>query len=1288
VATHILRLSVSSAELGRYQAEISLHQGDCEIQRASTEFSFELPVGDRELFRWYWEDFLDYPRPPRDAVAARAVERLSAVGAELFHLVFGAAGAQELWPGLVPHLAQSRIEIVAAAASGCAALPWELLRDPASGIALATDSLSFVRRPALEASAFPSATPDGGPLRVLLVASPPPLVPRLPFRSTAPWLVQQLSSNTRHPVVLDLLRPPTFAQLHNVLLEAEAVGQPYHILQIDSCGLLANVEDDGLPAALGEDRSPHLCTQVLPGSHGYLVFSNPATEGSLQLVEGRSLGALMAEARVPALVLNAARASGSSFAGSPGDALTGDSQSEVFDSVADTAMREGVKGVLHVPYNFDPAATADLLLKTYSWLGQGLPLGQAVNQQRKLLRKQGRRQTSLSQVEMQDWPAPVVYETVPQRLVKGEPVAAAAGGGKRADSTPWLYANAALQPVGSCLGRHETILAMDTAWHTHSIILLQGGAGAGKSAIAAEFARWCKKTGTIEGPVLYTSFERYQPLATLLDQLAGVFWEALDKAGYRWETLSSEDRMDVALHVLHRVPVLWIWDSVERISGYPDPATPRWSAKRREDLMEFLQHAEATPAKFVLLSRQDEESWLEDLSKQIHLPPLDMRERLQLARQVVESQGYKSQQVEDWLPLLEYTQGNPLALQCLAAYVASEELKTPGQVRDLVAQVRLLELPTEDAVNDGLSEPLRATLEYVVKKAFRKGERRLLALLHLFRETVSQAAFLELGAAEWPSAGSQPPGENAVPALMEIFGPRLLERAATHGLLVSHGNGLYCIQPASVSLLEKLFKKYYPDAQEGKRLSSLKKAPSKKNADQDAARRQTEEAGVEGPSPGLAPPEDEDDTAPAARTSMDQVSLSSLSGWAHKKDPGRDAQRAFALLFHKLAEGWTREIEAGNSGVAADLDAFEANLLFAAELARENEWWDLVAGPVKGLASLYQSTGRIARLNDLVKWIQPHCTEKGTGAAVPGRELFWRALTGIAAQLARTRDRLHSAAALQELCARWDREQAAAYLSADPATLQENERLAVDTLSDSLYRLSEILRRQGFQSSQVEEEAVTLRQQLNETKTAAAWSREIGQHYVEILAIRDLVSAERWLRRSLELTAPEARAARAECLALLGRVAWERFNEARQANQPERDLIRHLASARKYYQRALVQDTPDDHASLSRHNQELGHVCYALGDLDRALPYYRDCIRHAEAAGHTAQAAHARFDLAIALRDSNRLEMARRYALEALRDFQNLGEAEVRMMERAERLVTLIERKTPSIIEESSSAVR
>jgi hypothetical protein len=85
-----------------------------------------------------------------------------------------------------------------------------------------------------------------------------------------------------------------------------------------------------------------------------------------------------------------------------------------------------------------------------------------------------------------------------------------------------------------------------------------------------------------------------------------------------------------------------------------------------------------------------------------------------------------------------------------------------------------------------------------------------------------------------------------------------------------------------------------------------------------------------------------------------------------------------------------------------------------------------------------------------------------------------------------------------------------------------------------------------------------------------------------------------------------------------------------------------------------------------------------MGDLDRALPYYRECIRHAELEGSKIRAAHARFDLAIALRDSGRLEMARRYAMEAARDFESLGDAETGMVDRSRRLVELIERNVPN----------
>jgi len=42
-------------------------------------------------------------------------------------------------------------------------------------------------------------------------------------------------------------------------------------------------------------------------------------------------------------------------------------------------------------------------------------------------------------------------------------------------------------------------------------VLLHAYAGSGKTATAAEFARWYATTGGIRGPVLFTSFEQHQP---------------------------------------------------------------------------------------------------------------------------------------------------------------------------------------------------------------------------------------------------------------------------------------------------------------------------------------------------------------------------------------------------------------------------------------------------------------------------------------------------------------------------------------------------------------------------------------------------------------------------------------------------------------------------------------------------------------------------------------------------------------------------------------------------------
>jgi hypothetical protein len=134
-------------------------------------------------------------------------------------------------------------------------------------------------------------------------------------------------------------------------------------------------------------------------------------------------------------------------------------------------------------------------------------------------------------------------------------------------------------PDAGFWGRDETLLALDRAFDRDRVVLLHAYAGSGKTTTAAEFARWYARTGGVDGPVLWSSFEHHLPLARLLDRFGQVFCPALERAGIHWLAIVDEaQRRAVALQVLAQVPVLWVWDNVERWPA-SRPAPPRPGAR-------------------------------------------------------------------------------------------------------------------------------------------------------------------------------------------------------------------------------------------------------------------------------------------------------------------------------------------------------------------------------------------------------------------------------------------------------------------------------------------------------------------------------------------------------------------------------------------------------------------------------------------------------------------------------------------------------------------------------------
>ena len=787
--------------------EVAL-EGDGARRTAVSSFAFSLTPQDDEDLRWYLEDFLQYPQEPAPAIARRIEGRMTEVGAELFKAVFQAnEEARDVWGRVRERLPETRIEIITGVAEA-STIPWELLREPRRDAALALTAHSFVRAQPNPALAPQLPARKKGKIRILLVICRPRAEKDVPFRSVANHLIRGLSEANREAYDLDVLRPPTFEQLGKVLRQAHRDGDPYHVVHFDGHGMYREIKEPGaLGALLG-----HLTSIVLAGprtgKHGYLWFENPALDGNGELVDGTSLGQLLAATGVPVLVLNACRSAHTEPAEKPDTADDPHSQVRAFGSLAQEVMDAGVAGVVAMRYNVYVITAALLVTELYASLGRGGSLGEAVTLARKNLADNPLREVVYAPLPLQDWMVPVVYEAAPLKLF---PKAKDGGGlkihveaGATAAASGGLDPDLPPPPDAGFYGRDETLLALDRAFDRDSIVLLHAYAGSGKTTTAAEFARWYSLTGGVEGPVLFTTFERYLPLPRVLDRIGQVFGPALEDAGVHWLALDDPTRRQVALQVLAQAPVLWIWDNVEPVAGFPAGTESAWSAEEQEELLDFLRALRGTKAKVLLTSRRDERSWLGELPTRIAVPPMPMTESLQLVRALAAKHRRRLTDIEDWRPLLAFAQGNPLTLTVVAGEALRQKLKIKEQIEAFVARLRSGEAAFPDETGEGRSRSLGASLAYGFEQAFNEEERKKLALLHLFQGFVDVDVLRIMGGLEYEWCLPE------VRGLTREEGIALLDRAAEVGLLAAHGGGYYSIHPALPWFFKSLFERSYP----------------------------------------------------------------------------------------------------------------------------------------------------------------------------------------------------------------------------------------------------------------------------------------------------------------------------------------------------------------------------------------------------------------------------------------------------------------------------------------------
>ncbi len=832
---HTLRLTQYSVCENQYKVEITLEGGQVR-QSAVSEFEFSLTPQDQESIRWYLEDYPLYRHDPAPKIADRVEKRMSDIGRELFKHVFQSSDdARDIWADLRREVNSARVEIVTELREATA-IPWELLRDPKTGTCLALHAAAFVHSNFQPARPFQEVESGAGPIRILLAICRPGGRNDVPFRSVASQLIKGLADADRDLFQLDVLRPATFDALGMKLRKAKDAGVPFHIVHFDGHG--AFIEIDSLIKDMkqkNEERikgswkwkllskigfaSDHRSDTAKtlypkgqrPGRHGYISFENPDHFENIRFVDGEEIGNLLVETDVPVLVLNACRSAHAEASEKPEDNLDdAETDPRAFGSLAQEIINEGTAGVVAMRYNIYVVTAAQFVADLYGSLIAGNPLGKAVTMGRKALSDNPVREIIGDALALQDWCVPVVYEAkaialFPEQVAES-PLKITLSDSRTSPSREHLDPDLPPTPDAGFWGRDETLLALDRAFDDHGVVLLHAYAGSGKTAAVAEFARWYALTGGVEGPVLFTSFEQYKPLVRVLDKFGQVFGPTLEQqARINWLARSDDERRDIALQVMGQVPVLWIWDNVEPVAGFPTGTESAWNADEQKELADFLRAARKTKAKFLLTSRRNEKNWLGDLPVRITLPAMPMHEREQMARGLAGKRNRKLRNLNAWRPLLRFTGGNPMTLTVLVGQALRVGLTTKEEIEEFVENLSRGETAFEDEEIEGRTKSLAASLNYGFENAFSEDERKILALLYFFQGFIDVEVLKTMGIQEL---------NFGLPVLCNQTHEdliSLLNRTTEVGLLTSLGGGYYTIHPAIPWFFKKLFEHFYRD---------------------------------------------------------------------------------------------------------------------------------------------------------------------------------------------------------------------------------------------------------------------------------------------------------------------------------------------------------------------------------------------------------------------------------------------------------------------------------------------
>jgi tetratricopeptide (TPR) repeat protein len=455
------------------------------------------------------------------------------------------------------------------------------------------------------------------PIRILLITARPEddSCSYIDHRASALPLVEAMES-LPGLVKIHVLSPPTLPALREELDRARDNEKPYHVVHFDGHGIY--------------DRHAGL---------GGLCFEDPQDLAKLdrrghQTISTKELGPLLRDHRIPLIFLEACQTA------------TAEKASE---SVASELLKVGVASVVAMSHSVLVETARRFVEAFYDALARGARVGDAMLEGQRILKDDTFRANvfGVGELRLEDWFVPVLFQE------KDDPQLfhTTSSAQTREDFQVGLTARLGDLPAVAAtgfIGRSRELLALQRLLRHERYGVVRGQGGEGKTALAAEFARWMVRSHQVHRAAFVSVEGLERNVAEMvLDKLG----DQLIKRGFSTQADCQGDlekaEREIERALREQGPLL-VLDNMESILLPPfiEKETPEaLSQEARAELMALLALCARLNGKgdtrFLFTSREALPAPFDAARHRLELHQLDKEDAVKLVERVlhVEASG-------------------------------------------------------------------------------------------------------------------------------------------------------------------------------------------------------------------------------------------------------------------------------------------------------------------------------------------------------------------------------------------------------------------------------------------------------------------------------------------------------------------------------------------------------------------------------------------------------------------------------------------------------------------------